>query len=66
MLDSLEQKLKHYEQSIFGMQEYIESKVRETDFQSKSAEPSTSQAGQLGTGWMLMGGMCLCVANLQA
>lgn len=36
MMDSLEQKLKHYEQSIFGMQEYIETKLRETDFQSTS------------------------------
>lgn len=50
MLDSLEQKLKHYEQSIFGMQEYIESKVRETDFQSKSAEPATSKQGSSALG----------------
>ena len=33
VLDSLEQKLKHYEQSTFGMKEYIETKMRETDFQ---------------------------------
>jgi hypothetical protein len=32
-LDSLEQKLRHYEQSIFQMKEYIESKMRETDYQ---------------------------------
>eukprot|EP00952_Eustigmatos_sp_NYUAD-ZCMA_P008462 35224-Eustigmatos_ZCMA.PRE.1 len=35
-LDSLEQKLRHYEQSIFTMKEYIESKMRETDYQGQS------------------------------
>jgi intraflagellar transport protein 74 len=33
-LSSLEQKLRHYEQNIFSLKEYIETKGRETDFES--------------------------------
>lgn len=33
-LTSLEQKLRHYEQNIFSLREYIETKGRETDFES--------------------------------
>jgi hypothetical protein len=34
-LESLEQKLRHYEQNIFSMKEFIETKMRETDFQGQ-------------------------------
>jgi len=34
-LEQLEQKLRHYEQSIFHLSEFIETKSRETDFQSQ-------------------------------
>mmetsp|Transcript_21333 Transcript_21333/g.75175 ORF Transcript_21333/g.75175 Transcript_21333/m.75175 type:complete len:604 (-) Transcript_21333:508-2319(-) len=33
-LSSLEQKLKHYEQSIFSLKEYIETKGKESDYKS--------------------------------
>jgi len=33
-LNSLEQKLRHYEQNIFSLKEYIETRGRETDFES--------------------------------
>jgi intraflagellar transport protein 74 len=33
-LGSLEQKLRHYEQNIYSLKEYIETKGRETDFES--------------------------------
>ena len=33
-LTSLELKLRHYEQNIFVMKEYVETKGRETDFES--------------------------------
>ena len=36
-LDSLEQKLRFYEQNIFSLNEYIESKGRATDFESVKA-----------------------------
>lgn len=37
-LDSLEQKLRHYEQSIFHLREYIETKGRETDYKGVKDE----------------------------
>ncbi|GMH77026.1 hypothetical protein TrRE_jg11742 [Triparma retinervis] len=33
-LTSLEQKLRHYEQNIFSLKEYVETKGRETDFET--------------------------------
>jgi len=37
-LASLEQKLKHYEQSIFSLKEYIETKGKESDYKSLSEQ----------------------------
>ena len=37
-LASLEQKLRHYEQNIFSLKEYVETKGRETDYESVKRE----------------------------
>ena len=38
VLQNLEQKLRHHEQNIFHLQEFIELKGRETDFQSQKED----------------------------
>mmetsp|Transcript_12626 Transcript_12626/g.34894 ORF Transcript_12626/g.34894 Transcript_12626/m.34894 type:complete len:590 (+) Transcript_12626:139-1908(+) len=44
-LEALEQKLRHYEQNIFHLREYIESKEAETDYTGVYEEVSTQVAG---------------------